>query len=41
MISRLLERVKRCRRTDEIVLATTRKAEDDPIEQVGRDLGKS
>ena len=39
LISRLIERVRRCERLDEIVLATTRKAQDDVLEKVGRDYG--
>ena len=41
LISRLLERVQRCKRLDEIVLATTQKPEDDVIEEVGRAHGLS
>lgn len=41
LISRLLERVKRCKSLDEIVLATTQKPEDDVIEGVGRGHGLS
>jgi len=35
LITRLLERVKRCHEIDKIVLATTYKTEDDPIEEAG------
>ena len=39
LVGRLIERVKRCRRVDEIVLATTRKPQDDPLEALGREYG--
>lgn len=41
LISRLLERVKRCQQIDQIVLATTLRSEDDVIEKVGIDLNLS
>ena len=39
LIGRLLERVKRCKRVDQIILATTLKEEDDILEKVGKDYG--
>lgn len=34
LVGRIIERVKRCTMVDEIVLATTEKSEDDPLEQL-------
>jgi spore coat polysaccharide biosynthesis protein SpsF len=39
LISRLLERVRRCKLVDEIVLATTRKSQDDVVAEVARGHG--
>lgn len=39
LVGRVIERLKRCERVDEIVLATTQKTEDDPLEGIGRDCG--
>jgi len=36
LVGRILERVKRCQRIDEIVLATTQKSEDDVLEGLAR-----
>ncbi len=41
LVGRIIERVKRCKRVDEIVLATTRKAEDDVLEELARSYGIS
>jgi len=41
LVGRLLERVKRCRAVDKIVLATTQKPEDDPLVTMARDYGIS
>lgn len=37
LVARVLERVKRCRMVDDIVLATTQKGEDDPLVDVARE----
>jgi spore coat polysaccharide biosynthesis protein SpsF len=39
LVGRILERVIRCRRLDEIVLATTAKAEDDPLAELASRYG--
>lgn len=39
LVGRLLERVKRCHRLDEIVLATTTKSEDDPLARLAGEYG--
>lgn len=39
LVARVLERVKRCRVVDDIVLATTRKGEDDPLVDVAGECG--
>jgi spore coat polysaccharide biosynthesis protein SpsF len=39
LVTRVLERVKRCQLVDEFVLATTCKAQDDPLEALGRENG--
>ena len=39
LLQRIIERVKRCRKVDTIVLATTEKPEDDPLEIVGNKMG--
>jgi spore coat polysaccharide biosynthesis protein SpsF len=39
MVGRVIERVKRCKRVDDIVLATTQKSQDDPLEALGRECG--
>jgi spore coat polysaccharide biosynthesis protein SpsF len=39
LVGRILERVKRCRRLDDIVLATTTKAMDDPLESLAGHYG--
>lgn len=39
LIARVIERVRRCRRLDAIVLATTRKPEDDPVAALGEACG--
>lgn len=41
LVGRILERVKRCRRLQEIVLATTGKEEDDVLEKLGIRSGVS
>jgi spore coat polysaccharide biosynthesis protein SpsF len=39
MLERQLDRLSRCRLADEIVLATTTNADDDPLEALARELG--
>jgi spore coat polysaccharide biosynthesis protein SpsF len=39
LVARVIERVKRCRLVDAFVLATTRNAQDDPLEALGRESG--
>jgi len=41
LVGRIIERVKRCKKVDEIVLATTQKPEDDVLEELGRSYGIS
>jgi spore coat polysaccharide biosynthesis protein SpsF len=41
LVGRIIERVKRCQRVDEIVLATTQKPEDDVLEELARSYGIS
>lgn len=37
LVGRIIERVRRCQSIDEIVLATTRKSEDDPLEALAHE----
>lgn len=39
LVGRIIERVKRCKRVDRIGLATTKKPEDDPLEELGHRYG--
>ncbi len=39
LVGRILERVKRCRRLDEIVLAIPKTPQDDPLGDLGREYG--
>ncbi len=39
LVARIIERVKRCRRVDGIVVATTQKSEDDVLERLARQDG--
>lgn len=39
LVGRIIERVKRCKLPDEIVLATTRQPEDDVLERLARSYG--
>jgi spore coat polysaccharide biosynthesis protein SpsF len=39
LVARVMERLKRCSRIDQIVLATTEKTEDDGLEALGRECG--
>ena len=41
LVGRIIERVKRCKRVNEIVLATTQKPEDDVLEELARSYGVS
>ena len=41
LVGRIIERVKRCKKVDEIVLATTQKPEDDVLEELGHSYGIS
>lgn len=38
IIKRIIERVKRCKKVDTIVLATTQKSEDDPLAVIGYEV---
>jgi len=39
LIARIIERVKRCKKINTIVLATTEKQEDDPLCRIGKECG--
>lgn len=39
LVGRVLERVKRCQRVDQIVLVTTQKEQDDPLVELGKKYG--
>src|SRR5215467_4568014 len=39
LVSRMLERLKRCEKVEAIVLATTTRSEDDPLEQLALSHG--
>jgi spore coat polysaccharide biosynthesis protein SpsF len=39
LVSRIVERLQRCARVDDLVLATTQRSDDDVLESLSRDIG--
>ena len=39
LVGRVIERVQRCKSVDKIILATTKKTQDDPLETLGKEHG--
>lgn len=39
LVGRVIERVQRCKSVDKIILATTKKTQDDPLETLGKEYG--